>query len=361
MIKSIISFALLLSVIVSIHELGHLIAAKIFNVYCEEYSLGMGPKLFSKKGKETTFSIRAFPFGGFVAMAGDNDNSLETSVDTSNIPFERTLTGIKPWKRIVIMLAGIVMNLLLAVIIYSLLICHNGVYVTSTKPVITSIQENMPAYNSGLQSGDIVVEVAFDNGISFSPETYSELISFTSSFDGKGSWHIKVNRNDEILSYDIEPIYNQEEDRFLIGIGFADSALEYAEVNIFNCWHYGIAHSFFIVRLIFSSLASLFTKTGLSNLSGPIGIYQTVEEAISYGLDYYLELIAMISINVGIFNAFPLPIFDGGRVFLTLIEMIAGKPLNKKAEQLVMNISLAILMVLFVIVSFNDIFKLLGH
>ena len=120
-LKNLFLFALLLSVIVSIHEFGHLVAAKIFGVYCKEYSIGMGPKIFSKKGKETEYSIRALPLGGFVAMAGDNENALETSVDTTDIPFERTLPGIARWKRIIIMLAGIFMNMILAIFILLLM------------------------------------------------------------------------------------------------------------------------------------------------------------------------------------------------------------------------------------------------
>ena len=115
MLKTIILFILLLSVIIIIHEFGHFIAAKLFNVYVQEFSIGMGPKLFSRKGKETEYSLRALPIGGFVAMAGDSsDEKIETQVDTTNIPKERCLDSIHPLKRIIIMAAGIIMNFVLA-------------------------------------------------------------------------------------------------------------------------------------------------------------------------------------------------------------------------------------------------------
>lgn len=359
-LKNLFLFALLLSVIVSIHELGHLIAAKIFGVYCQEYSIGMGPKIFSKKGKETEYSLRALPLGGFVAMAGDTDNALETSVDTTNIPYERTLPGVARWKRIIIMLAGIFMNMVLAIVIYSMVILANGNYVVSTKPEISAVNENSPAYNAGLKAGDIVNEISFDNGLSISPDTYMELITFTSAYDGNGPWHLKVQRADEVLSFDVSPEYLSSEDRYIIGITFSNAATETVKVNIFNCFKYGFEYAFFILKLTWSSFLTLFQGKNLNSLSGPVGIYNTVSEAASLGLDYYIQLIAMISINVGVVNALPLPIFDGGRVLLLFIEMIMGKPLSKKAESMIMSVSMALLLLLFFYVTYNDIFKLIG-
>ncbi|MBR4461823.1 MAG: site-2 protease family protein [Erysipelotrichaceae bacterium] len=359
-LKNIVLFIILLSIIVSIHEFGHLLAAKFFGVYCKEYSIGMGPKLFSKKGKETEYCIRAFPVGGFVAMAGDTDNSLETKIDVTDLPPERTLLGIAKWKKIIIMLAGIFMNMILAIVIYSLLILANGSYVTSSKPQISSIREGSPAYYSELKEGDIVTTIAFDNGLSLNPASYSELITFTSAYDGNGPWHLKVERDGEHMNIDVLPEYDETEDRYLIGIGFSDVAIDYVKVNIFNCWKYGFEYSVFIVRLTWSSFLSLFKGHNLNNLSGPVGIYNTVSEAVSYGWEYYIQLIAMISINVGVVNALPLPIFDGGRVLLLIIEAIIRKPLSEKAQNIIMSLSAALLLLLFVYITYNDISKLIG-
>ncbi|MBR5755528.1 MAG: site-2 protease family protein, partial [Erysipelotrichaceae bacterium] len=127
-----------------------------------------------------------------------------------------------------------------------------------------------------------------------------------------------------------------------------------------NCWKYGFQYSFFILKLTWSSFISLFRGMNLSSVSGPIGIYNTVSEVASLGLEYYIQLIAMISINVGVVNALPLPIFDGGRVLLLLIEAIIGKPLSKKAQDFIMTVSAALLMALFLYITFNDILKLIG-
>jgi len=359
-IRNIILFALLLSVIVSIHEFGHLLAAKLFGVYCKEYSIGMGPKIFSYQGKETEYCLRALPLGGFVAMAGDTDNSLETSVDTTNIPPERTLTGIARWKRVIVMLAGIFMNMILAILIYSLVILASGSYVVSTKPVISSVNADSPAFSAGLKEGDIVTEIGFDNGISIHPDTYVELVTFTGAYDGNGPWHLEVLREGERLSYEIVPEHYAEEDRYVIGITFSNAATETVKVNLLNCWVYGFQYAFFILKMTWSSFLSLFQGKNLNSLSGPIGIYTTVSEVANMGLDYYIQLIAMISINVGIVNALPLPIFDGGRVLLLIIESIIRKPLSEKAVNLVMTASMAVLLLLFLYVTYNDIFKLIG-
>lgn len=359
-VRNILLFAILLSIIVSIHEFGHLVAAKIFNVYCKEYSIGMGPKIFSKKGKETEYSLRALPLGGFVAMAGDTDNSLETKVDISDLPIERTLFGIAKWKRVIIMMAGILMNMILAILIYSLIILNTGTYVVSSKPEITYVQDNSPAAIAGVKQGDIVNNISFDNGLSLSPDSYVELVQFTSAYDGNGYWHLTVNRDSQTVKLDIKPEYDAKEERYLIGISFANAAVEVVDVNIFNCFRYGFEYTIFILKLTWSSFMSLFKGMNLKSLSGPIGIYSTVSEAASLGAEYYFQLMAMISVNVGVVNALPLPIFDGGRVLLLFIEMIIRRPLSEKASNLVMSISLALLLILFLFVTYNDIFKLIG-
>ncbi len=357
-IKTIILFIILMTVLISVHELGHLIAAKIFNVYCGEYSIGMGPKIYSHQFKETTFSIRAFPVGGFVSMAGDEENELETKTDTSDVPFERTLKGVAKWKRIIIMYAGIFMNFVLALLIYSGILLYNGAYAKETKPVIASVVENYPAYNTGLQEGDIITHIAFDNGATMSPKTYSELSIFALSYYEDGPWHLEILRDGKTLSYDIVPIL--EDDRYVIGITFSNTTTNYVKINIFNCLIYGFEYAMMIVRITINSLITLLKGVKLDALSGPIGIYTTVKTANDYGLLYYLQLIAMISINVAAFNTIPLPVLDGGRAFLLFIEIIIGRPISKKSEELIMKISVALILTLFIYVSFNDIGRLIG-
>ena len=293
-------------------------------------------------------------------MAGDDSSSLESEVDTTNIPFERTLKGIAIWKRIIIMLAGVTMNMLLAIFIYSMVILSQGAYVTGTKPIVSEIIENTPAEKAGFKQDDIITNVSFENGMSISPATYAELVTFLSTYDGKGPWTIEVERDSQKLTFEFEPEYREDEQRYIMGIVFSEKAIEVVEVNLLNCWVYGFNYTMFILRMTITSLGTLLRGKNLDSLSGPIGIYNTVAQTAALGIEYYISLIGMISVNLALINVLPLPVLDGGRVLLLLIEMIIGRPLDKKTEETIMKISVALLLILVFFVTFNDISKLIG-
>ncbi|MDO4197669.1 MAG: RIP metalloprotease RseP [Erysipelotrichaceae bacterium] len=360
-IINILLLILMMGLIIAIHEFGHLVAAKIFNVYVSEYSIGMGPLICFKQYGETKYSLRAFPLGGFCAIAGDNDNDLEPSVDTTNIPYERTLKGISPIKKIVVMLAGIFMNFILAWVIFSMVILSNGYYATSSKPQIEAVVENSPAEAAGIMAGDIVEKAELPNGLSITPDTYSELVSFLSAYDGNGAWKFRIDRDGTKVDIEVTPEFNIEEDRYLVGISFSNAGTELVEMNIFNCFYYSLDYMKMLVKLMISSIVSMFTgRLGIDNLSGPVGIYSTVAETVNLGFVYYIQLIAIISMNIGIMNALPLPIFDGGRVVITLFEVIIGKPISKKLESVIMTASMVLLILLMIVVTYNDIGKVFG-
>lgn len=352
-IKTILLFCLCMVLITGIHEFGHLISAKLFNVYCGEFSIGFGPKLFSFKPKETKYTVRLLPLGGYVSMAGDNDDGIEEKVDTTNIPFERTLPGIAKWKRAIVMYAGIFMNFVLAIVIMGLVINHEGTYGISCKPYIVSLLDNYPGQKAGLKENDLIEKVQFDNGSSISPNNYNELTIFLSTYDGVGDWSITVNRDNQEMVFNVSPDYIIEEERYVLGATFESN--KYVDTNIFNCFYYACDYLISITKLLFITIINLFRGIGLENLSGPIGIYNTISETNELGLSYYFELVSLLSINVGIVNALPLPIFDGGRAFLLLIEAIIRKPLNKKFENIIMYASLIVLILLMVFTTFKDL------
>lgn len=358
-IISILLLLLLLSIITLVHELGHLLVAKAFGVYCKEFSIGMGPKLISKKFKETEYSIRAFLVGGFVSMVGEQAD--DPSIEELNLPKERTLTGIAKWKQVCVMFAGIFMNFITAFIIYSLLILNIGTYSIENKPIIENIKEDLPAYSSGLQVGDIVTKAEISNGMSIEPDSYSELTTFlTSYYEGEGKWEITVDRNGETKVFEIEPTYYPEENRYIIGIQFSDVPTDVVKINIFNCFKYGFLYMFSMVKMVFTSLLAIFRGIGLKNLSGPIGVYQVVEQTFDYGFSYYIELLALISINAAVFNAMPVPAFDGGRALILLVEVIIGRPLPKKFETAILGASWVLIIMLILFVSYNDIIRIIG-
>ena len=350
-----ILFILLLSVIIVIHEFGHLIAAKIFNVYCHEFSMGMGPLLFKKKFKETTYSLRMIPIGGFVAMAGDTDNALETSVDVE-IPYERTLPGISTYKRIIIMFAGIIMNILLALLISSLVFLSVGKYAYASGTVLSDVWENYPAYKAGLRAGDEIVRMEYpDLNTSIEPDSFDDITLFMYGNEDKAVT-ITVERGASEHVFTITPEFNAEENRYMLGI--SSEGYRIVDVNIGNFIFVGFDYLYSVLKTILFSLSQLFRGIGLNNLSGPVGIYQATSEAVSMGIESYLLMIAVISLNVGVFNALPLPILDGGRVVIAVIEKIIGKPLEEKYINIMMSVSMVLLLGLMLFATLQDILRL---
>ncbi len=352
---TIIYFLLLLSAIILIHEAGHLVAAKIFGVYCYEYSFGMGPVLFKKQGKETQYSLRCLPIGGFVAMAGETDGD-EAYPDVV-VPEGRRLTEKKPWQKIIIMLAGVFMNFVLAFLIFSLVILHNGTFAESPKAVVAQVVENSPAEKAGFQQGDKIIQVTKEDGSSIKPDTYLDMQAFSSGYSGEEAYI--VERDGEQLTISVTPEYNEESESYLIGI--QGESAEYVDVNFLNCWKFGIEEMVSITRLMVSTIKGLiFHGAGVNQLSGPIGIYQATETYASYGLSTYLLLIAQLSLNVGIFNLLPLPVLDGGQVVITILEWITGKQFNNKVKTGIMIACWVLLIGLMVFVTWNDIARLIG-
>ena len=331
--------------------------AKLFNVYVHEFSIGMGPKLFSKKFKETKYSIRALPLGGYVAMAGEKDeNPGGENYDDKDIPNERTITGIHPIKRIVIMSAGIIMNFILAFVMMSLLFLNIGKANVSPEAIIMKVEKDFPAYKAGIEVGDKIIHASFDNGYSISPKNFGELSDFLGLYDGNGNVCLTIERNNEKLNINVKPQYVEEQSSYLIGISSAEFKI--VDVDFKNCWKFGFDYCLEMIKLVFMTLIGLFRGVGLDQLSGPVGVYKVTQEAISYGFETYVSLIAMISLNVGLFNALPLPVFDGGRIFLTIIEIIRGKPMNKDLENRIMVASTVLLLMLVLFTTFKDIFSL---
>lgn len=352
---TIIYFLLLLSAIIIIHELGHLIAAKIFGVYCYEFSFGMGPLLLKKKGKETQYSLRALPIGGYVAMAGEVDG--DEAYPDVEVPAGRRLIDKKPWQKIIIMLAGVCMNFILAFMIFSLVILHNGTYTTSPKPEVASVVENSPAEKAGFEKGDIILKITKEDGSSVKPDTFVEMQAFTSGYDGEQTYI--VERDGKEITLSVTPEYNAETESYLIGI--QANASQSVDVNLLNCWGFGLDQMLTIAKMMITTIAGLiFHASGLNQLSGPVGIYQATETYASLGLSAYLLLIAQLSLNVGIFNLLPLPVLDGGQVIITLLEWVTNRQFSTKIKTGIMLACWALLIAFMVFVTWNDISRLIG-
>ena len=347
---SIIYFIIALSAIVVVHELGHFATAKFFKVYCKEFSWGFGPTLLKYQGKETKYSIRALPFGGYVSMAG------EEGVDSENVPVERTITGIKKFKRVIIMLAGIVLNIILAWRIFVGYYLIKPEVMIIPKAVIKEVMPGSPAEKAGILPGDLIDKVILADNTKVVVRDFYELADVLGKSEGEIT--IILTRNSEVLKYTVTPIYSAELDRNYIGITNIDPT--YRTLKVGECFSEGTYLLKDVAGSMLDFISGLFVGKGYNQLSGPIGIYEATDESAKAGLSNYILIIGLLSLNVAFFNLLPLPILDGGRVVLILIEAVIKRPINKKIETGLMMVSLGMLFLLIGMAFFNDLSRILG-
>ncbi len=342
-----IGFVIMISVVVFIHELGHFLTAKYFGVYCGEFSIGMGPVLFKKHGKETQYSIRALPIGGFVSMAGEEDDTKKEV----EVPFERTINGIKPYKRIIVMLAGIALNFVLAYFVFVGIIMAQGAIAVPAQPIITSVVEESIAADAGILVNDEVISMQGVDGHTYVIDEFSDIGETIHLYPQMYTY--EINRDGEILYIDMEAA--QIEDSYVLGIGATQGI---KKINWYES--FGIAAQQVVdsSTLIFKTLGSLLQGNNLDQLSGPVGIYQMAGDALSSGWISYLSLLAIISINLGVFNALPLPVLDGGRALIVILESITKRKLSERVLTGIMGVSMFLLLGLMLYASWNDILRL---
>ncbi|MBS3972551.1 MAG: site-2 protease family protein [Erysipelotrichia bacterium] len=347
---SVIYFIFVLGLIVFVHELGHLIVAKAFNIYCKEFSLGFGPVVWSKQKSETQYSIRAIPLGGFVAMAGESEHSIDV-----DIPFERTIKGVHPFKRILVMLAGIAFNFLLAIVIFTGLVLSQGGINTPPDAIVDRVVENSPAQSVGLQKDDRIISISLPDGSLFTPTDFYDVINITQIIGDTMTFNIQ--RNNQMIAIEITPEYDAANQRYYLGL-FVPPA-NFKPVPWFQAPWYGFDAFITSFLQVIASLGLLVRGIGLNQVSGPVGIFNITAQSAQAGVRSLFALIAILSVNIAVFNLLPLPILDGGRVIITGIEWIIRKPLPEKIEHNLMGISLFLMLALFVLVTFQDIWRLI--
>lgn len=349
-IISVISFVFLLGIIVFVHELGHFLTAKRFGVYCGEFSIGMGPVLFKKTVGETQYSLRLLPIGGFVSMAGEED---DTKKDDS-IPFERTINGIKTYQKIIVMLAGIVMNILLAWGLFIGLSVASGERVLPVPAAIASVSEGSIAQEAGFLAGDTIEKLTFEDGQTATIHSFNDLVIEIN--EHPGTTIFTVDRDGKTIEIEATPEYNKKHNVYQIGIAAFPAEVE--KISFLQSIGYGTKDMVDSSTALFQSLGKIFQGKNLDQLSGPVGIFQISAQAAESGLAVYLRLLAILSINIGIMNALPLPILDGGRAIIAIIEKIRGRKLNEQLMNTLMWGGVLALIGLMVFATFNDVIKL---
>ena len=319
-------------IIIIVHELGHFATAKLFKVPVPEFSIGFGPALFKKKIGETRYSLRAIPFGGYVQMVGEDEESED----------ENAFCNKPVWQRIIIVGAGAFLNILMGFIIYIFL--FSGV---SETPVlkVESLVPGTPAHEV-LQPGDEIVAL---NGKRV--WYYKDFKFLLNTEDSGEEIEITVKRAGEKQKLAIKPYLNEETGQYNIGI-----LMKTEKMNFFGVVKYAFYELFFVIKAIFYSFIMLITGgVSLDNISGPVGTVNVMSSQIQYGAYAFFSLFGLITVNIGIFNLLPLPALDGGRVFFLLIELIRRKPVSRKMEGVVHFAGLMLLLLFMLVVTVNDI------
>ena len=344
----IIWFVIILGAIVLVHEFGHFIFSKMFGVYVYEFSIGMGPKLlhFKKKNGETEYCIRLIPIGGFVSLAGEDAD------DNNKIPEDRKLYSKPVWQRFLIMVAGVMNNFIFAFLLLFIMALIYGS--ATTKPIVDSVTVGMPAEMAGIKKGDTIVSI---DGQKIS--SFSEIQLYLQTSEGKEMEFVIKDASGNKRTVMITPDKTVGEDgkeTYFIGIAL-DTKVNKGFVSSIK---YAGSTTFSLYKLMFTTIKQLFNgRASVKDLSGPVGIYTIVSEESKAGFQNILYLTAYLSINVGFINLLPFPAFDGGRVVFLIIEKIRKKRVPVKIEAIVNGVGFALLMLLMLFVTFNDVLRLL--
>lgn len=414
--QTILAFILVFGTIVFIHEFGHFLFAKRAGMLVREFAIGFGPKLISHKKGETLYTVRILPLGGYVRVAGEDpeiadiktgkevalrqnkaghithilmnpakgepgdirgrimDHDLERqlfilladesgtetryTVDReAEMVYDNQTVQIAPWDRqygaksvgarALFITGGPLFNVILSVILFSVLTMLTGI---PDEVLVSQVQENSPAVEAGLEKGDRFIRV---NGEEV--KSSKDLISAIQTSDGEPV-SLKVERDGRVFDTTITPSYNEDEKRYLIGV-FQSETMK--DANVLTAFQMSFVHIYDYTKLIFDSFAMLLSgNVPFTDLAGPVGIADLTGQVAKSGFINLLNWTSFLSLYLGIFNLMPIPALDGSRLLFVLLEGLRGRPIDPAKESMVHLIGFALLIMLMVAVTYNDILRL---
>lgn len=350
---------LVIAALIAIHELGHYTAGRLLGFKILDYSIGFGPAIFKIKKKDITYALRAIPLGGSCRFYGETELEDGEAVDPEAIPFNSQ----KTWKRLIVYFAGPLMNILLAYLLSVLMmVCFgdqkirtypNGAYAVS----IVDIRENSPADIAGLEKGDLIAAVngrdITDTSLSFQDRT--DIISKAIDSYKEGVFGITVIRGEEELELTATGLYNENEGKNLLGVTMG--AEEYFQPErFFPAWKRGAEFVVSIVRDTFKALAGGI-KNGFNEgeLTGIVGTFAITVKMAEKGVYYVLLIAVLLSMSLGIMNLLPILPLDGGHLLFDFIELIIGKPVPRKIQNILSVIGFLLLIALMIYVTVGDV------
>jgi len=341
MIMTIVFVLITFFLLIIPHELGHFLLAKSFGMQVDRFSFGLGPKLIGFKRGGTEYTISLIPFGGFVKIRG-------MQLEERNLPgsfYNQPLRN-----RILVLAAGSIMNYLVAVLLF-LMVFMMGFYTFNPEAIIGEIKPDSPAARASLLPKDKILEV---NGKKI--KGWEEM-ALAIKENKEEVLTLRVQRKGKTFSVQIKPVFDPQLGRKVIGITPSSVFIRY---DFFTSLVKAGKRVFFLTGAILSALAGMVIGKIPAQFTGPVGIAQFIGESAGMGIIPFLFLVAFLSINLGLFNLFPIPALDGGRLLFLLIEGIRGKPLDLEKEELVHYIGFIILICLILLVTYQDIIRWVG-
>ncbi|HHX95771.1 MAG TPA: RIP metalloprotease RseP [Clostridia bacterium] len=335
---SIVLAILIFGVLILVHELGHFIVAKSVGIHVREFAIGMGPLLWSKTAGETKYSLRLFPIGGFNRMAG-----MEPGDEDNPAGFNTKSVG----KRLAVISAGSVMNIILALVAF--IILFNILGVPSQENIVGEVTEQSPAAQAGILPGDRIVAI---DGTPV--KNWNEVVSVIHPNSGK-PLSLTLERNDSRFSVTVTPEYDAENGVGLIGIRQGKERTGFIQAIVL-----GVKNTVALTVSILVGLVKMITGRIPADVAGPVGIVSILGDVARLGFAEILTFTAVLSLNLGIINLFPIPALDGSRLIFLGIEGLRGKPVAPEKENLIHLIGFALLIMLMVFITYQDILRLVG-
>ena len=324
-------------VLVTVHEFGHFITAKMTGMRVDEFAIGFGPKIYQQKDGETLYSLRAIPLGGYNKIAGmDPDDPVEPNAFNSKpIP-----------ARMLVILAGALMNFILPIILFSGIFMVEGRMQLVNEPVLGTVVDEMAAARAGLKAGDRIVTIDGKN-----VETWTDVV-LNLRKAGTEEVTLTAERNGVLQTYKMTPMFDKDAGRPLIGVSPKFSK---ESMGFFGSIKEGFIYTKNIGLSMVSGLYRIVSGNAPADVAGPIGVAQMAGQVAEKGLLPLMNFVAFLSINLGVINLLPLPALDGGHFVLLLLEALRGKPLGGKAMTNIQMVGVALILALTVFSTFKDI------
>ena len=332
----IVAAILVFCLLIFSHELGHFIVAKACGVYVEDFSLGMGPKLIKWQGKETMYCLRLLPIGGWCKMVGEDEESDD----------DRAFCRKKVWQRMAIVAAGPIMNFVVAIVIFISIFMMIGTY--STENIVGDLLPDTPA-SQVLQPGDRIVEI---DGIAIS--SWNDIGPAVAAQEQGADFPVVVIRDGQTVHLTLSSYFSDDHQAWQIGI-----TPQHKKQNIFTAAKLGIEQSVYFTKSLIMAIVDMITGNTAVELSGPVGIVTFISDTASSGIRSLLLITGYLCINLGVINLLPLPALDGSRLVFLAIEGLRGKPIDQNKEGMVHFIGLALLIALMLLVTYQDILRLI--